>query len=89
MLWLVLTKKGSKKEQQVTGTWVPKAQWCKCREKARPSVLIRKASVAQPTEKVNDGYDRNVSQHTVHHSMLWGCIDAALVSMPMLTPVHH
>ncbi len=40
--------------------------------------------------KFNDGYGRNVSQHTVHHTLL--CMrlrSCRSVRVPMMTPVHH
>ena len=50
----------------------------------------RRATVAQIAEKVNAGYDRKVSEHTVHRSLLrMGLRSRRPVRVPMLTPVHR
>ncbi len=50
----------------------------------------RRTTVAQIAEKVNDGYDRKVSEHTAHRSLLhMGLYSRRLIRVPILTPVHR
>ena len=50
----------------------------------------RRSTVAQVTENVNGGHRRNVSQSTVHHTLLrMGLHSRRPVRVPMMTPVHH
>ena len=46
--------------------------------------------MAQVTENFNGGHGRNVSQSTVHRTLLrMGLRSRRLVRVPMMTPVHH
>ena len=46
--------------------------------------------MAQVTENFNDGHGRNVSQSTVHRTLLrMGLRSRGLVRVPMMTPVHR
>lgn len=38
--------------------------------------LALKAQVAQMAEKLNAGYDRQLSGHTLYHSCVWGYVVA-------------
>ena len=50
----------------------------------------RRYTVAQVTENFNGGHGRNVSQFTVHRTLLrMGLHSRRLVRVPMMTPVHH
>uniref|UniRef100_A0A8C4Q1N8 Transposable element Tc1 transposase n=1 Tax=Eptatretus burgeri TaxID=7764 RepID=A0A8C4Q1N8_EPTBU len=49
-----------------------------------------RSMVAQVTENFNGGYRRNVSQSTVHHTLLcMGLRSRRAVRVPMMTPVHR
>ena len=46
--------------------------------------------MAQVTENLNGGYGRNVSQSTVHHTLLhMGLCSCRPVRVAMMTPVHR
>ncbi|KAG9337154.1 hypothetical protein JZ751_029745 [Albula glossodonta] len=50
----------------------------------------RRSTVAQVAENFNDGYRSNVSQRTVHRTLLlMGLRSCRSVRVPMLTPVHR
>ena len=90
------TDSGPRRDKPQTGDRVLGAQWSSMREgnKSYPvwselteGLLWHKSQV---TENFNCGHGRNVSQSTVHRTLLrMGLRSRRPVRVPMMTPVHH